>query len=216
MRPQPTVPTILFSKSYASAAISPTSHSPLMTWVLGGGVGWGRASEWVGEDGGRVEGGAQLTGVRELSRLRAPAGGAAPRDATRPPPLPSWAPLNPTHLRVGGDVVADQGQDHHDDVLRDGHHVGAGDLGHGDALGASAGPGWGGRCSSPDARCGGEGGAAPRRCQANAAGLDGGGGGGSAAWGLLPPPSRTLSRAASRSMWSDPMPAVTWGLGAGV
>jgi len=35
-------------------------------------------------------------------------------------------------LLVGGDEVADQDEDSHDDVLSDGHHVGAGDLGNGD------------------------------------------------------------------------------------
>lgn len=42
-------------------------------------------------------------------------------------------PLATLNLLVGGDEVADEDQDGHQDVLGDGHDVGAGDLGDGDA-----------------------------------------------------------------------------------
>lgn len=41
-------------------------------------------------------------------------------------------PLTGLDLLVGGHEVADEDEDGHDDVLGDGHDVGAGDLGHGD------------------------------------------------------------------------------------
>ena len=43
-------------------------------------------------------------------------------------------PAASDHPAVGGDVVADQRQDHHDDVLGDADRVAVGDLGDGDAL----------------------------------------------------------------------------------